>query len=102
MSVPPVRYEPSSIAEVERMREGLGPTTKAEYGTGSIEAHHRQQIPIENGGVIDELTQQTHRGIGNHSRHSGPSRLTPQQRAREIEEHWTGRGAEYILPGEGI
>ena len=39
MSVPPVRYEPTSLAEVERMRKGLGPTTKATHGTGNIEAH---------------------------------------------------------------
>ncbi|MFN7769994.1 MAG: RHS repeat-associated core domain-containing protein, partial [Planctomycetaceae bacterium] len=103
MSIPPVRYEPQSIAEVIRMRMGKGPTTKATHGTGNIEAHHRQQIPITNGGVIDEVQMKIHRGCGYHGRHTEPSQLTPAQRAREIREHWLQRSGEYILPGgEGI
>ena len=39
---------------------------------------------------------------GNHKRHTEPSELTPKQRAKEIREYWKKRGAEYILPGEGI
>ena len=84
------------------MRKGKGPTTKATHGTGNIEAHHRRQVPIEDGGIMDELAQETHRGKGNHTRHDLPTRLTSNQRAKEIREHWKARGAEYILPGEGI
>lgn len=102
MSVPPVRYEPTAIREVERMRRGKGPTTKATHGIDNIEAHHRQQIPISEGGVMDALTQQTHRGPGTHSRHNAPSQLSPAQRAVEIRNHWKQRGSEYVLPGEGI
>jgi hypothetical protein len=103
MSAPPVRYEPQTIEEVVRMRQGKGPTTRATHGTGNIEAHHRQQIPIEKGGVMDELEMGTHRGPGNHTRHSQPTQLTPSQRRKEINKHYKQRGGEYILPGgEGI
>lgn len=52
--------------------------------------------------MLDELEQRTHRGGGNHTRHDKPSQLTPSQRAKEIREHYKGRGKEYLLPGEGI
>lgn len=102
MSAPPVRYEPTTIEEVERMRRGRGPTTRATHGNQNIEAHHRQQIPTSKGGVLDEITEQVHRRDGNHTRHQKPSELTPAERAKEIREHYQKRGAEYILPGEGI
>jgi RHS repeat-associated protein len=102
MSAPPVRHEPSTFEEVIRMRQGKGPTTKATHGDKNIEAHHRQQIPVQNGGILDELEQKVHRGAGNHTRHQKPSNLTPAQRAKEIREHYKKRGSEYMLPGEGI
>jgi hypothetical protein len=102
LAAPPVRFEPSAVDEVVRMRKGKGPTTKADRGDLNIEAHHRGQQPTSTGGVIDELEMRTHRGPGNHARHSGPTQLTPAQRAAEIREHWRQRGAEYLLPGEGI
>ncbi|MEB5480577.1 hypothetical protein [Shouchella clausii] len=102
MSIPPVRYEPKTIEEVIRMRQGKGPTTKMTHGDKNIEAHHRQQVPVKNGGILDELEQRTHRGGGNHTRHEKPSLLTPSQRAKEIRGHYKERGKEYILPGEGI
>ncbi|WP_121661940.1 T7SS effector LXG polymorphic toxin [Metabacillus litoralis] len=102
MSIPPVRYEPKTIEEVIRMRQGKGPTTKMTHGDKNIEAHHRQQVPVKNGGILDELEQRTHRGGGNHTRHEKPSQLTPSQRAKEIREHYKERGKGYILPGEGI
>ncbi len=102
MSAPAVQHEPATIDEVMRMRQGKGPTTRATHGTGNIEAHHRQQVPTSQGGVVDELTQKTHRGAGNHTRHNQPSSLTPSQRSKEVREHWKQRGSEYILPGEGI
>ena len=101
-SVSPVRYEPKSIEEVERMRNGRGPTTKANAGDRNIEAHHRKQKSTANGGILDDLEEYTHRRGGNHKRHTEPSELTPKQRAKEIREYWKKRGAEYILPGEGI
>ena len=101
-SVPPVRYQPKSIEEVERMRNGRGPTTKASAGDRNIEAHHRKQKSTANGGILDDLEEYTHRRGGNHKRHAEPSELTPKQRAKEIREYWKKRGAEYILPGEGI
>ena len=86
------------------MRQGLGPTTKQSHGTSNIEAHHRQQRSVENNeGILDALEMQTHRGKGNHTRHSLPSELTPAQRAKEIREYWQREGSQYILPGgEGI
>jgi len=103
MSAPPVRYEPESIEEVMRMRRGEGPRTKASHGVENIEAHHRNQVPISEGGVMDELTFARHRGKGQHTRHGQPSRLTQSQRSKEIYEHWKRRGNDYILPGgEGI
>ena len=101
-SVPPVRYEPKSIEEVERMRNGRGPTTKANAGDRNIEAHHRKQKSTANGGILDDLEEYAHRRGGNHKRHTESSELTPKQRAKEIREYWKKRGAEYILPGEGI
>lgn len=76
MSLPPVRYEPKTIEEVIRMRNGRGPTTKKTHGDKNIEAHHRQQVPVKDGGKLDELEQRTHRGEGNHTRHNRPSQLT--------------------------
>ncbi|OGU23908.1 MAG: hypothetical protein A2X85_12295 [Geobacteraceae bacterium GWF2_54_21] len=102
MDVPPVRYEPSTIEEVKRMRKGQGPRTQAEYGTQNIEAHHRQQVPVSEGGKLDEITEEVHRRNGNHTRHQSDSRLSPKQRTKEIREHRIKRGSEYILPGEGI
>ncbi|WP_231710570.1 hypothetical protein [Gracilibacillus suaedae] len=75
MSIPPVRYEPKTIEEVIRMRQGKGPTTKMTHGDKNIEAHPRQQVPVKNGGILDELEQRTHRGGGNHTRHDKPSQL---------------------------
>ncbi|UED78820.1 RHS domain-containing protein [Lysinibacillus sp. CD3-6] len=102
MSVPPVRYEPKTIEEVIRVRRGDGPTTKKTHGDRNIEAHPRNQIPISEGGVFDELEEYTHRHGGNHTRHIHKSKLTPSQRRKEISDHYKKRGNEYILPGEGI
>ncbi|WP_277998091.1 T7SS effector LXG polymorphic toxin [Bacillus thuringiensis] len=101
-TVPPVRYEPKTIEEVERMRKGKGPTTKATHGDRNIEAHHRDQRSTKNDGILDDLEEYTHRRGGNHTRHTKPSELTPAERAKEIREHWKKRGSEYVLPGEGI
>src|SRR5690606_29695862 len=102
MDAPAVRYHPETNEELMRMRQGKGPTTKATHGDQNIEAHHRRQVPTSQGGKIDEITQQQHRGAGNHSRHSQPSQLTPAQRAKEIREHYKKRGDEYVTDGEGI
>lgn len=101
MSAPPVRYEPKTVEEVVRMRQGENPIPRQADGS-HIEMHHRQQVPIGNGGVMDELNGRIHRMDGNHTRHSRPSQLTPSQRRKEIIEHNKQRGAEYLLPAEGI
>jgi len=100
LSAPPVRYEPETVDEVIRMRRGQGPLSKKTHGSKNIEGHHRKQRSVAEGGTIDELEMETHRGAGNHSRHNRPSELTPEQRSKEIREHWIKRGLEYILPGE--
>jgi hypothetical protein len=97
-----VRYEPKTIEEVVRMRQGKGPTTRATHGDANIEAHHRGQRPMRNGGIMDEIEEYVHRRGGNHTRHQLPSELTPAQRAKEIRDFYKQRGSEYILPGEGI
>ncbi|MGX4601809.1 hypothetical protein [Faecalimicrobium sp. JNUCC 81] len=99
-SVPPIRYEPKTIEEIKRMRKGKGPTTKATHGDRNIEAHHRGQKSVENGGIIDDLEEYVHRRGGNHTRHTESSELTPAQRAKEIREYWKKRGYESKLPGE--
>lgn len=48
----PVRYEPQTTAEVMRMRSGKPPIPKS--AGDWIEGHHRQQIPMSKGGVIDD------------------------------------------------
>ena len=102
MDSPAVRYDPKTNDELMRMRQGKGPTTKKTHGDQNIEAHHRQQVPTSQGGKIDEVTKQQHRGAGNHSRHNQPSQLTPAQRAKETREHYKKRGDEYVTDGEGI
>jgi RHS repeat-associated protein len=102
MSEPPVRYEPKSITEVERMRRGDSPRLRKEAGNATIEAHHRQQKPVSEGGILDELERKTHRQEGNHTRHEQPTKLTPAERSSEIKSHYKERGKEYFLPGEGI
>ena len=102
MSAPPVRYDPESIDEVIRMRQGKTPVAKKKGGEW-IEGHHRQQKPVENGGVIDELNNRTHRYDGNHTRHNRPSLLTDSQRKKELFEHFKKRGSQYMTGnGEGI
>lgn len=93
---------PKGVPQTWGMRNGRGPTTKANAGDRNIEAHHRKQKSTANGGILDDLEEYTHRMGGNHKRHTEPSELTPKQRAKEIREYWKKRGAEYILPGEGI
>lgn len=95
MSDPPVRDTPRNPQEVERMRNGRPPRP-------GMEAHHRQQVPMGNGGVMDELTDRTHRRDGNHTRHNRPSPFSPGQRGRETRGHWRGRGWQYAIPGECI
>ncbi|WP_242825982.1 polymorphic toxin-type HINT domain-containing protein, partial [Clostridium tunisiense] len=86
-TAPPVRYEPKTIEEVERMRKGKDPTTKATDGDRNIEVHHKGQKSVENnGGILDDLEDYTHRRDENHTRHVEPSELTPAQRAKEIRE----------------
>ena len=95
MSDPPVRDTPRNPDEVNRMRDGKPPRP-------GMEAHHRQQVPMSEGGVMDELTDRTHRKDGNHTRHNRPSRFGPGQRGRETRGHWKRRGMGYGLPGECI
>jgi len=95
MSDPPVRDTPRNPDEVERMRKGKPPRP-------GMEAHHRQQVPMDQGGVMDELTDKTHRKDGNHTRHNRPSRFGPGQRRRETRDHWRRRGKGYGLPGECV
>jgi RHS repeat-associated protein len=95
MSDPPVRETPRNPDEVDRMRNGQPPRP-------GIEAHHRQQVPMSNGGVMDDLDEHTHRRGGNHRRHNRPSRFGPGQRRRETGGHWRRRGWQYAIPGECI
>lgn len=60
-NVPLVRYEPKSIEEDERMRNGREPTTRTSAGDRNIEAHHRKQKSTANGGIIDDLEGYTQR-----------------------------------------
>jgi len=60
------------------------------------------EVPLEKGGIIDDLEEFVHRRGGNHTRHTKQSDLSPAQRAKEIREYWIMRGKEYILPGEYI
>ena len=69
------------------MRKGKGLVTKTTHGDKNIEANHRGQKSTENGGILDDLEEYTHRRGGNHTRHTEPSELTPAQRAKEIREY---------------
>jgi len=46
---------------------------KATPGDANIEAHHRGQKLIADGGVMDEIEEFVHRRDGNHTRHQLPS-----------------------------
>jgi hypothetical protein len=96
-AIPPVKYEPESIEELKRMERGQGPRTKKTHGDRNIEPHHRNQKSVENGGVLDDLEEYTHRRGGNHARHDQPSELAPKQRAKEIREHYKKRANEYKI-----
>ncbi len=82
------------------MIKGRGPQTRAEHGDQNIEAHHRDQVPVSEGGVIAEITEQQHCRDGNHTRHNKSSSLTPAQRAKEIRDHYKNR-AKKIDEGSG-
>lgn len=100
---PPVRYDPQTPEELYRMQKGRGPTSKKDAGDRNIEAHHRGQKSVKNGGILDEIEESVHRKKGNHSRHTEPSQLTPQQRAKEIREHYKQRAKEYkVVDGKVV
>lgn len=85
-----------SVTSQYYLKAGMGATEAYQ------KAHHRGQKPVENGGILDDLEEYTHRRGGNHTRHTEPSELTSTQRAKEIREYWKKRGSEYILSGEAI
>lgn len=101
MTEPQVEYQPKSIEEVQRMRQGYSPKGR-DYGPDGIEAHHRQQVPVSEGGKLDMITKRSHRLDGNHTRHNRPSKLSASQRKREIKQGYKDEGAKWLLPGEGI
>ena len=98
-----MRYDPQTPEELYRMQKGRGPTSKKDAGDRNIEAHHRGQKSVKNGGILDEIEESVHRKKGNHSRHTEPSQLTPQQRAKEIREHYKQRAKEYkVVDGKVV
>ena len=72
--------------------------------------HHRHQIPIRDGGVIDELQGPGHPKGNEHtkgspSRHPGPSVFNQEKdgaklRKDEINDHWKAKGERLIKTGD--
>ncbi len=91
---PPVLYHPQTTEEWANLKRGDSPNKGA--GDDQIEAHHRNQEPVRDGGVLDEIAKGSHRGTGIHGqRHTKPSKLTPQQRKTEIKNHYENRAKDY-------
>ncbi len=74
--------------------------------------HHRHQIPVQHGGVIDEIPGPRHPDGNQHtsgspSRHPSPSIFNsmPQGnslRSAEIKTHWIDKGNRLIATGDGF
>lgn len=74
--------------------------------------HHRHQIPVRDGGVIDELRGPGHpqgneHTFGSPSRHPGKSVFNSEPggnklRNDEIKAHWRGKGARLVEINPGI
>lgn len=86
---------PFTTAQREQFIKGNSADTK-------LAPHHRDQIPSEQGGVIDELPGPGHPAGNQHtggspSRHPSPSIFNQKkggaaQRNREIKQHWQNKG----------
>ena len=97
---PHVKNGPFSSTERQGFLGGNSGRTK-------LAPHHRHQLPVRHGGVIDELYGPNHPRGNNHtkgtpSRH--PNRKTlfsPGERARDIRNHWKDKGRRLIQGEDG-
>ena len=86
-------HRPQTTEEWRQLKDGDSPHVA---GDDTIEAHHRNQKPVRDGGVLDELAKGSHRGTGIHGkRHTKPSKLTNEQRTKEIKNHYENRAKDY-------
>ena len=95
VAAPAIAYGTQVVSSISISKKTVALSALSGMISGSVTAD-------KDGGVMDELNVRTHRMDGNHTRHDRPSNLTPSQRRKEIREHNKQRGAEYLLPGEGI
>jgi RHS repeat-associated protein len=103
-SPPIVRAGPFSTEQREAFLRG-------ESGGTRLSPHHRHQIPVESGGIIDELPGPGHYEGNEHtggspSRHPADSHFRNNpggetQRRREIRAHWREKGRRLIEINEG-
>lgn len=99
MSRPPkVAPGPFTAAQRAEFLEGRG-------GHSGLAPHHRHQLPLRDGGVIDEIPRVEHNVSGRHpassvfNNEAGGSSL----RQREIYQHWRAKGLRLVErpPGSG-
>jgi len=100
ISAPPIYIEGPFTGE---QREAF---LKGESGGTKLSPHHRHQLPVRDGGVIDELPGPGHpegniHTKGSPSRHPGKSIFNSEAngnilRQSEINSHWKGKGGRLI------
>ncbi len=108
LDAPPIVAKgPFTVAQRDAMISGRAGGTK-------LSPHHRHQVPIRDGGVMDEIPGPGHPAgnmhtAGSPSRHPGPSvfnempgRTGAQLRASEISTHWQTKGSRLIEVQPGV
>jgi hypothetical protein len=85
---------------------------KGKAGETKLAPHHRHQIPVRDGGVIDELPGPGHPSGNEHtagspSRHPGKSIFNAEEggnklRQNEIDSHWKAKGERLIEFEPGV
>ncbi|MEQ8821951.1 MAG: Hint domain-containing protein, partial [Sumerlaeia bacterium] len=108
MDAPPLYREgPFSSSQRDLMLKGLA-------GEKGVAPHHRHQIAVRDGGVIDELPGPGHiegnqHTAGTPTRHPGPSAFNRMAgrsgqllRAKEIREYWKHKGQRLVEVQTGI
>lgn len=98
---PIVMRGPFTKEQKEKFRKGTGAGLK-------ISPHHRHQLPVSMGGVIDEIPGPGHPAGTQHTtgkRHPNKKTFFPKKslRNKEIREHWKEKDARMVErpPGSG-
>lgn len=91
---PIVMEGPFTKEQKEKFRKGTGAGLK-------ISPHHRHQLPVSMGGVIDEIPGPGHPAGNQHTtgkRHPNRKTFFPKKslRSKEIRRHWVAKGKRLV------